>query len=83
MKSEDWVMATQVGSYFGGVGLLLQRGLADASRVSDLMGEYVIRYWMRATPVIHELRKTDPITGEGIEALYNTMTQHYRVGSQS
>jgi hypothetical protein len=81
MKSEDWVMATPVGSYFGGVGVLLQRGLVDANMVSDLMGEYVIRYWKRATPVISELRKTDPQTSEGIETLYNAMTQYYHIGS--
>jgi hypothetical protein len=79
MKSEDWITATQIGSYFGGVGVLLQRGLVDARMVSDLMGEYVIRYWKRSAPVIHEIRKTDPQSSEGIETLYNTITQHYRI----
>ncbi|MCW4040718.1 MAG: hypothetical protein NWE83_08210 [Candidatus Bathyarchaeota archaeon] len=50
LQSDLWVAITQIGSYFGGLGVYVERGLIDPTMIDDLMGEYIIAYWDKLTP---------------------------------
>ena len=76
LQSALWVAATQLGSYFGGLGVFVERGLVDPAMVDDLMGEYIIDYWEKLEPMVIELRESvNPRQGDKVEYLYKVMKQ--------
>jgi hypothetical protein len=62
-----------VGRFFEGIGLLVHRGLIDATFVDDLMSGAVMSYWPKIAPVVKEsrIRLNWPPYLEWIEYLYN------------
>jgi len=61
-----------VGSYFEGMGVLVNRKLIDVSFVDDLISGLIIRYWEKMEPIIDDAReKMDyPQLAEWTEYLY-------------
>lgn len=69
------ITMSQVGSYFAGVGVLLEQRLLDPKMIDDLMSESIIAYWEKIKPLMPEWRKINPKEGDSIEYLYNVMKQ--------
>jgi hypothetical protein len=59
--------------YYEGIGVLLNRGLIDATLIDDLMAGAIIRFWEKFGPLIYEWRKSlnRPYLAEWVEYLYN------------
>jgi len=62
-----------VARFFEGIGVLVHRGLIDATFVDDLMSGATIRYWEKIAPMIKEwrIRYNWPQAVEWVEYLYN------------
>ena len=67
------VTVTVWGIYLEGIGVLVKRGLIDASFVDDLMSGHILRYWEKIGPVIKKRREelNWPQYFEHVEYLYN------------
>ncbi len=59
--------------YLEGIGVLVKRGLIEASFVDDLMSSVVIGYWEKYRQYVYDyrVRRNVPQMGEYIEYLYN------------
>ncbi len=66
---------TTVGSYFEGLGVLVKRGLIDATLVDDLLSGLIVMYWEKFKPIVEEHRRrlNYPQYGEWVEYLYNVI----------
>ena len=64
-------------AYFEGIGVLVKRKLIDVSLVDDLMSGYIIRFWLKFSPIIVEWRERYdwPQALEWAEYLYNEISQ--------
>jgi hypothetical protein len=65
--------------YFEGAGVLVKRGLIDASLVADLFAEEFFGFWEKFSPIIEELSKksNNPHLVENQEYLYKLLKQNY------
>lgn len=65
----------QVCLFFEGVGILLQRRLADTKMIEDLFGGAIARAWEKVKTGVITARKqlNDPTIYEYFEYLYNEM----------
>jgi hypothetical protein len=73
-QSDLWVALTQLGSYFGGLGVYVERGLVDPTMIDDLMGEYIIAYWEKLEQLVMDARKTvNPRQGDKIVSPLQTV----------
>jgi len=63
--------------YLEGIGVLLKRGLIDASMVDDLMSGMITHFWDKYKPLIMESRTSLnwSIYAEYVEYLYNEITR--------
>jgi hypothetical protein len=68
-----------IANYFEGVGVLVERGLIDASYVDDLMSGGLMRYWEKVEPFVTEdrIRLNWPQSLEYVEYLYNRVKEIY------
>jgi hypothetical protein len=66
-----------VGSLYEGLGVLVKRGLVDASMVDDLMSMEVLLFWELHGPFIKEYRVKEgaPTTSEWTEYLYGRLKE--------
>jgi hypothetical protein len=62
-----------VASFVEGIGVLVKRGLIEATFVDDLMSGAMMRYWEKIEPIVYEIRERRnwPQYGEWCEYLYN------------
>ena len=61
-----------VETFFEGIGVLVKRGLLDASIIADFMSSDLEYYWVKMKPVVDGVRNsTNPIWAEHSEYLYN------------
>jgi hypothetical protein len=68
-----------LGTWFEGLGTLLQFGLIDPNMVYEMMGGVVFRYWNARRVVIEEVQKIDPHYGEYIMYLQSEMEKIAKV----
>jgi hypothetical protein len=80
LQSDAWVANTQLGIFFGALGVFVEQGLLDAALIDDLMGEYIVNVWERLLPMVNEFRKVNPRQGDKFEYLYDLMKQRGAVG---
>ena len=75
VKTEDLTVASEVGVFFEGLGILLKRKLVDISLVDDLYSSPIIMLWEKTKPIWEALRKQydRPQIFEHFEYLYNEM----------
>jgi hypothetical protein len=57
VNPEAYLMYRKVFGYLEGIGVLVRRGLIDASLVDDLISGAVVSYWERFEPYLVERRK--------------------------
>jgi len=55
---EEYSKLDFVGTFFEGVGVMVKRGLIDATLVDDLMSGHVVSSWERFEPLIMDIRVT-------------------------
>lgn len=62
-----------VTRFFEGIGVLVHRGLLDATLVDDLISGEIVAFWEKICPTIMEYRKRNnwPQALEWVEYLYN------------
>lgn len=56
---------------YEGLGVLVYRNLIDIKMIEELMRSYIILFWEKMAPIFHEMRKSNPLTAEWVEYLYN------------
>ena len=69
-RYSEWI---SLGTWFEGLGTLLEFGLIDSNMVYEMMGGVDIRFWNARKIVIEEVQKVDPHYGEKIRYLYDEM----------
>jgi hypothetical protein len=69
-----------IENYYGGLGLLVRRGLVDPHLVHDLMDTDIINYWDKMRPILEGMRRDKKLAtwGENSEYLYNVVSKIYR-----
>jgi len=70
-----------VGSYFKGIGVLLEKNLIDLVLVDELIGTSIRRFWEKSRSFVKEVRVRDwPHSMEGVEYLYNELQKREEKG---
>ena len=74
-EPEDHDKMRSYGSFFEGIGVLINRNLIDPFMVDDLMSDAILRYWEKYEPILAEVRVREnyPQAGEWAEYLYNVI----------
>lgn len=61
-----------IGAFFEGIGVLVHRGLIDASLVGQLMSRHIIMFWEKISPISLEMRRRLQMPVDvWLEYLYN------------
>jgi len=70
-----------VGSYFKGIGVLLEKNLIDLDLVDELMGTAIRKFWEKSKSYAKEVRIREwPRSLEGVEYLYNELKKREKRG---
>lgn len=72
-----------VGTYFKGIGVLLEKKLIDLDLVDELLGTGIRKYWEKSKSFVKEARVRDwPHSLEGVEYLYTELQKKNRNSKQ-
>ncbi|TFH14243.1 hypothetical protein E4H04_10560 [Candidatus Bathyarchaeota archaeon] len=74
---EAWRKLISVGSFFEGLGVMVERGFIDPYLVDDLLSGPIIQFWEKTSPFFLEMRKVMnwPQAGEWLEYLYDVVKE--------
>jgi hypothetical protein len=75
---DEYSSYLSVVNYFGGLGVLVKRGMIDPSLVKDLMSGVVTRFWEKIEKLTLEtrVRRSWPKYDDDVEYLYNVMKSY-------
>jgi len=70
--AESYSIHSSIGTFYEGIGVLMNRGLIDVELVDDLMSGCILRYWEKIKPVNDMWRERYrwPQSYEWLEYLY-------------